>query len=552
MLSMTLNKLHSIFHQQELQKSLAWVDTIADADEIEVLRKAADQLTKIDFNVTKIHEADIDAVIKIDKKLHLHANKMTRRYLTMANLNKSLESEIYNAVYSYHRLLSVTYTRFLDAYLAQKKTVVADDKLNLILCLNLNATFAMSKWRYFDDQAAPTGTWINVCKIIKCAENLSMLNTSLFMYEYQKKEISVAALLKQGFMLSTLQKGNYNRMQIQLAEQAMKIWATNPLILNKYKQDIFQFSIDVNTDVGPTRIRGIERFADYRFWKTTRLVDNIEAYLCAVDLQKPLQPFGLEKLAPVETMVQLFKKLRVDWCTKGYERQRRSHNRIKRNKLITIHYGLDDICSYINTVKTQAALQAESELDASWLQRGASRANQAVNQSKLKTEQWMIVDESIGGFAVDLGGSYSSWIEPGKLVSYTIHGDADLLVIAEIKSIKKQKNGAYRAGLEVLTSGAAAVEVERLDRDSFSEPASGFFINDSETDLKSFNTFVGLFLEKHDDSKTNKPSLILPRNEYKRGNKLSVTINGQEQVFEMGTILAKQREWVRVALPISN
>jgi hypothetical protein len=550
MLSMTLNKLHSIFHQQELQKSLAWVDTITEADELEVLKKAADQLTKINFDVTKMHEADIDAVIKIDKKLHLHANKMTHQYLTMVNLNKSLESEVYNAVYSYHRLLCVAYTRFLETYLAQKKTVLAEDKLNLILCLNLNATFAMAKWRYFDDQAAPTGTWINVCKIIKCAENLSMLNTSLFMYEHQKKETSVAALLKRGFMLSTLQKGNYNRLQIQLADQVMKTWATNPLILNKYKQDIFQFSIDVNTDSGPTRIRGIERFADYRFWKTSRLVDNIEAYLCAVDLQKPLQPFGLEKLASVETIVQLFKKLRVDWCVKGYERQRRSHNRVKRNKLITIHYGLDDICSYINEVKTQPAFQAGSELDVSWMQRGASRAHADANQSRLKTEQWMIVDESIGGFAVDLGGTYSSWIEPGKLVSYTIHGDADLLVIAEIKSIKKQKNGAFRAGLAVLTSGAATVEVERLDRNSFSEPVSGFFIDENEADLKSLNTFVGLFLDKNDDSKGSKASIIVPRSEYKRGNKLSVNINGNEQTFEMGAVLMKQRDWVRVALPI--
>jgi hypothetical protein len=149
-----------------------------------------------------------------------------------------------------------------------------------------------------------------------------------------------------------------------------------------------------------------------------------------------------------------------------------------------------------------------------------------------------------------LGGTYSSWIEPGKLVSYTIHGDADLLVIAEIKSIKKQKNGAFRAGLAVLTSGAATVEVERLDRNSFSEPVSGFFIDENEADLKSLNTFVGLFLDKNDDSKGSKASIIVPRSEYKRGNKLSVNINGNEQTFEMGAVLMKQRDWVRVALPI--
>ena len=61
---------------------------------------------------------------------------------------------------------------------------------------------------------------------------------------------------------------------------------------------------------------------------------------------------------------------------------------------------------------------------------------------------------------------------------------------------------------------------------------------------------MGLFLDKDDDSKANKPTLIVPRSEYKRGNKLSININGDEQIFEMGAALMKQRDWVRLALPI--
>lgn len=557
MLSMTLNKLQTIFQQQEMQKSLGWMDTITEADELEVLRRATEQLSKFNFDSSKMHKGDINTVVEIDKKLHLHVHRVMHQYLTMVKLNKVLEAEIYEVMYSYQRQLTVKYTQFLDAYLVQKKTVLADDKMNLILCLYLNATFEMAKWRYFDDQSAPTGMWANVCKVITCAEKLSMMNTLLFMYEHQEKETSIAALLKQGFMLSTLQKGNYNRLQIELASQVMSLWSTNPLLLNKYKQDVFQFYIDIGADVGPMRVRGIEKYADYRFWKTSRLVDNIEAYLCAVGLQKNLQQFGLERLAPVETIVQLFKKLRVDWCVKGYERQRRNETRHKRNKIITVNYGLDDICNQINVVKTQFDAESASMQNVELAIAAASQSSQdspAINyvasQNKAKTEQWMLVDESAGGFAVDLGKNYSSWIEVGKLISYSSHGDANLLVIAEIKSIKKQKNGAYRAGLAVISAHGTSIEVERIDRHNFFEAASGYYIDESETDLKSFNTFVGLFLDKTDDIKTNKSSLIVPRSEYKRGNKLSININGDEQIFEMGAALMKQRDWVRLALPI--
>ena len=556
MLAATLKKLHDIFYQQDVQKSFTWIDAIAETDALEVLRRATDQLITVNFDANKMHTANIDAVIAIDKKLHLHANKVTRRYLTIAKLNKALESEIYEAVYFYQRQLYVKYTQFLDAYLVQKKTIFSEDKVNLILCLYLNATFEMTKWRYFDDQPAPIGTWTNVCKVIICAEKLSIINTPLFLYEHQKKETSIAALLKLGFMLSTLQKGNYNRLQIQLTVRILKEWATNPLLLNKYKQDIFQFYIDIGSDAGPSRIRGIEKYADYRFWKTSRLIDNIEVYLCAVDLQKPLQSFGLEKIASVESIVELFKKLRVDWCAKGYERQRRSESRNKRNKMISVNYGLEDICNRVTDLKTQldaepiATQAAESAIyNASQAPQATSVIQYTASQDKSKTEQWLLVDESAGGFAVDLGKAYSSWIEIGKLISYSAQEDVNLLIIAEIRSIKKQKNGAYRAGLAILSTQAALVEVERIDRHSFSEAASGYYIDDGETNLKSFNTFAGLFLDKNDDNKTNKASLILPRSEYKRGNKLRVNMHGDDQVFEMGAILMMQCDWVRVALP---
>jgi hypothetical protein len=43
-------------------------------------------------------------------------------------------------------------------------------------------------------------------------------------------------------------------------------------------------------------------------------------------------------------MVRLFKKLWVDWRAEGYERQHRKEARNKRNKLISVSYGLEDIC----------------------------------------------------------------------------------------------------------------------------------------------------------------------------------------------------------------
>jgi hypothetical protein len=461
-------------------------------------------------------------------------------------------------VYSYQRQLYVAYTQFLDLYRAQNQIVFDNANMNLILARHLNATFAMAKWRYFDDQPAPIGTWANVCKVIKCAENLSILNTNLFLYDFQKKDTSLATILKQGFMMDTLHKGSYNRLQIQMIEQILKTWATNPLITVKHKQDKYQFFINIESDKGPERIRAVEKFADYRFWKTTRLVDKIEAYLCAVDTQKPLQEFGLEKMASTDVLVKLFKKLRVDWCVEGYERQRRKETRNKRNKLINVSYGLEDICRRLNATKPKLVIEPIQENDGLYdfeirvakhhIPQQAPQVFKPSQNNKLGSENWWLVDESARGFGVDLGKTYSSWIETGKLIGYTSQEDKDLFVIAEIKSIRKQANGTYRAGLEVLGTHGASVKVGRVDRNNFSEALTGYFVDDAEANLNQFNTFSGVLLDGLDDRKSNRASLIVPRSEYKRGNKFKINITGNEEVLEMGAPLMKQREWVRVAI----
>lgn len=539
MLSVTLHKIQSVMRHETLPEELAWMDTLTDVDELTAVNAVKAKLTDIPFNQIEQLEHSIDLVLGIDRKTYKPIKKITHKYLNELTLNKNKAISIYEAVYAYQRQLYVIYMQFFDRYSNQNKIVFSTEKINLILCRYLSATFLAAKWRYFDDQPATTGTWLNVCKVIKYAENLSLMNTNLFLYDDQQKETSIATLLKRGFMMDTLQKGSYNPLQIQLTEKILSAWATNPLLLNRYKKDKMQFFINVESDKGPQRIRSVEQFAEYRFWKTTRLVDKIEAYLCAVDTQKPLTEFGLEKIASSNLIVKLFKKLRVDWCVEGYERQRRKETRNKRNKLIVVSYGLDSICRRIQVANPSLDTPPPS----------ASLSTQA----KLSTENWWLVDESSNGFAVDLGKSYSSWIEPGKLIGYTAPDNKAIFVLAEIKSVRRQVNGHYRAGLLVLGTQGVSVQIGRVDENNFqnnlTEHLSGYFVNDSNVTQQTLSTFMGLLINQQNDAKATRASVILPRSEYKRGYRLSINIDGDDQIFEMGAPLIKQREWVRVALP---
>lgn len=550
MLTDVMHKIQSVFHHQESVQNLGWMDTLSEMGELEALLETQSQLAKIDFSDAKNLRTKIDLVLEIDKKTYRKVKKITHNYLTSMRINRDLESEILNSVYLYQRQLFVAYTQFLDFYLNQNKAKFSTEKINLILARLLNATFIMAKWRYFDDQPAPVGTWDNVHKVIKTAENLAIVNKNIFLYDFQIKETSIATLLKRGFMMDTLQKGNFTRLQVQLTEQVLKIWGTNPLIVNKYKQDRYQFFIALENDRGPERVRAIEKFAECRYWKSTRLADLIEAYLCAVDTGKSLEDFSLDKVAPASVMVKLFKKLRAEWCVEGYSRQRRKEVRNKNNKLLNVSHGLHEISQRLIALQLKKAPKAASDDNFSFeLKVAMHRKNQLTSPKQLSTvgsENWWLVDESSGGFAVDLGKEVSNWVEAGKLVGYTSPEDKDVFFIAEIKSVRKQADGTYRAGLQLMADNGVALQISRVEKESPSEVVSGYFVDEENGNNIHFKTFEALLMKDDVDDASTRMTLIMPRIEYKRRSQYRITIDGDDKVIEVGRVLSKQRDWICV------
>lgn len=548
-----MHKIQTVFTHQDASQNLGWMNTLSEMSELEALLETQSQLAKIDFLDLADLKNKIELVLEIDRKVVGSVKKITHNYLTSLKINRELESETLGAVYFYQRQLYVAYTQFLDIYLAQNKIKISNEKMNLILARLLNATFTMTKWRYFDDQPAPVGTWDNVHKVIKTAENLAIMYTNLFLYSAQIKETSIATILKRGFMMDTLQKGNFTRLQVQITEQVLKIWATNPLIVNKYKQDRYQFFITLENDRGPERIRAIEKFAEYRFWKTTRLADLIEAYLCATDTGKSLAAFGLDKVAPPSVLVKLFKKLRAEWCVEGYARQRRKEVRNKTNKLLNVSHGLRDVTQRLGTF--QAKLEAkqgekkpEDEKFSFDLKANVYRGGVPTPQKMVGTvgnENWWLVDESDGGFAVDLGKEVSDWVEAGILVGYTSPDDKEVFSIAEIRSVRKQSDGTYRAGLGAITKNAQPLQVSRVQKGVVSQSLTGYYVDESELSLTHLSTFASLYIEANG---AEVATLIMPRAEYKRGGLYRVNMMGEDKIVTAGRSVSKQRDWIQVEL----
>jgi cyclic-di-GMP-binding protein len=546
MLGNVIQSVQKVLRHQDSSEDLDWLDTLAGMTDLDSLIAIKEQLSKMDFFYPKHLKNKIDLVLDVDENSYRRVKRVTYNYLIKLKNNKSLKSDTQVVMYEYHRQLYASYSQILDAYKAQVKVKLSPEQINLVLARYLNAAFMMSKWRYFDDQPAPFGVWDNVHKVIRIAEELAIMNKNLFLYSYQIKETSIATILKRGFMVDTLHKGNYSQLEIELTDRILKIWSTNPLIVNTFKPNRYHFFIQLEDGKGPERLRVQERFANCRYWKTTRLIDLMEAYLCAVDMQKPLREFGLEKVARSSVIVKLFKKLRIDWCVEGYARQRRSEKRNQKNSLINVSYGISTIH---HRLMAKQAQQKEKESERGGFTFDLKVATHEINQTHstrsathvVGDENWWMVDESKSGFAVDFGLEPASWAEIGLLVGYTEMGYKNAFNIAEIKSVRKLANGTYRAGFKKISYNVAAVRVSVMEKTTFSQPVEGYYLDDGQDNVSYSEDFPGFLV---DNDASLMPKLLISRNQFKRGKTYNLNIDGDNHLIRAGKVINKQRDWI--------
>ncbi len=551
MLSAVFAKLQNPYLGQETVQENAWEDTLSEMTELEALIAVKDQLVQIDFANTKGLDTKLKQVLELDQSVYQACKKTTYNYLIKLHKDKSGQHDIYVVASEYHRRLYAAYTHVFTALESDQKIQLEAEQRKLFFARYLNAIFMMLKWRYFNHQPATPGVWASVHKIIKTAEELSLLNKSFLLYDFQVKETSMAAILERGYMVDTLHQGHFSAFEIELTDRVLKIWSGNPVVAYTYKDNRYQFFGALTRDTGPARLEAKQPLEEGCYWSTARMVELMENYLCAAEMGKSVAEFGLSGVASITKVVRLFKKLRVEWRVDVYSRQRRSEERSQKSRLLNIHYGLHAIHEYLVALQAQYSRKADDgqfTFELPTTMRHASQPSTQQLASVPETENWWMVDESSSGFAVDLGREVPEWAEIGMLVCYSEPGFQTTFNIAEIRSVRKLDSGAYRAGFKKVSQNTAAVNVslEGVETLTGFQAAATEVLDDG---LEKVEEFPGLLV---DNDALGKPKLLLPLVQFVRGASYTISAGDNRHQVKTGKVLNKLNDWVLFEVSLNN
>lgn len=557
MLSDLITKFQLTSTKQKAAAESAWVTDLEHMDHIDALKLTIEKIPAQPLEAAKSAQRQADALIKnllfIDDSSCGRVQAITNNFMRVARDNKTLESRVIDVVYSYQRRLYLSYKALID-FIVKEKLNITVDQIHLLLTRAVNAAFLMAKWRYFQDQVAPVGSWTQIHELVRVVERLSLLHKNILLYENDEKAITLATLLVRGYMLDTLTKGSYSRQQIELTAQVLNKWLINPKIQNEFVQSEHTFLINLDLDKGPDRARGFSVLENCRFWKTDILVANIQTFLCDAETNKPLQRFNLNSVATATVLVGLFKKLVTEWVAVGYKRQRRRENRTPVSKLLNIHNGFDGICKKLAPNSHSIVKATPNKLDTTPFELRVAmhapvKTTTTIYQKNPDAEAWLIVDESTNGLGASLGAEVGEWVEPGELIGFSSQENLQQFVIAEIRSVKKLPNGRYRVGVEVFNTKSEIALISKLGHDSVKEVADGYFVDFSNVEDNKQVGFSGLYLPTYSQHEQT-PMMIIPKSEYKAASQYLLNIGGDEKRVLVERAMSHRDDWVRVKVKL--
>lgn len=489
----------------------------------------------------------LSCLLKLDETMQTHLEQLTAKRLKIKIYNRDVGAAIDGLVYPYYRRLSSEYLRLLKAIEGSKspsKPIIVPEVL--VYCRAMNALFKMMKWRYFDDQPAPAEGWYQVHELFKRAEKSSLLYERVLLYPTMTKPVDIATLMANGLMLSTLQKENYNPNELHIVSKLLFDWVRQISFEKAYAQNKYQYFVNLNQDKGAERIRAFDRTADYRFWRTDFITLKIADHLAAIKTNAPDIVNDIRGYASLRTMAKLFKKLSHDWATTSYKRQRRAKPRDKLTQRLLVTSGLQQICKQLARFHQQSA-RPNNKLIFDVRITNLNHVNTSSSRNIITgLDEWVLINMSENGFGVDLGKDPSPWAEAGKLVGFQHPCVEDAYVIAEIKYIKRQKSGAYRAGLQLISLQSLTVQLIKLDQSQV-ELSKGFFLDydDANADMMRVPC---VWIPAGMGQAQVKSSVIIPISEYQRNRQFKIDLNGEEKTIVLGVAMDMQTEWVRATV----
>jgi len=542
-------------NSKKVQAQFAWVDDLAEMEDIAALKFSYQQLAVIiaqmQSDETMDYGALLNLMITLEDVNFARLEKISSQFVQVENLKPELEVNISETCYSYCRQSYIAHLKIIEKVINPSKFKLENNMPVIIIGRAIFAAMNMLKWRMLTQANPPTKMWIQIYMLYRIVNQQALLNIPVELFKLSPST-TLSAYFVQICMLGQLVQTNLNKQQVDIAYRLLAAWLTRAHISKNDTPEQYLFFIDLEKDVAAKRMRNFEANEQCRYWELDELEKQITTALTVTDRGEIPDSLKLAKIDHAKRLNSTLNIMLAEWTKTHYVRQRRKEERQATSKTAKVNSGISNICNQVlqaNQISSGLRLSREGKSFDERL-RGHTVLTQStglgLNSGSLDT--WIVTDESPHGLGTRVNKYANILARPDKLIGLLMDEDPSEIVIGIIRGIKPTTGNQLKVGIEVMSRYPNWVQLRQLRPDEIFSNTVSEMITTKQSNVIENGLFSGIYLPI-EAGLSSISTLILPKIHYRPNASYAVNISGSPKHLRLGEPIESRDDWVKVAFP---
>ncbi len=380
---------------------------------------------------------------------------LSRQYLRNPRMSRTLESQLWHAIYHLNWEILRAYHSYLIEYARNPAKSRLKAMMPVITLRALHGFRNVIKWRTIRYLHAGTKTWARLHQLYQLAETQGFHKTRLLAYPDDSQESTCEGEYLHTLMLEQANSGSLYPRQIDLIDTWITGWRDMMQLDSSLDPERHVLTVDLTKDRGAKRVRNNSAELSTRYWSTQALLARIRGMQSELRAGTAPARLGLTEYVRVSESLELLDHLARQWAPLTAREQRRAPRKPIK-KIVEIVHGLPSIITRIieddpdgktRPQNGQAGFDGHGIVTNRKFNRDP-RAETST-QDMPDIERWVMEDESEYGFGATLETRDKDWLRIGTLVGLRVDR-SDGWLLGVIRRLSRLNEAESSVGMEIL------------------------------------------------------------------------------------------------------
>lgn len=526
-----------------------WIAALPIGDAFKCQQSILGELKRLNENSTQFTKDRLAVLMLLDEKAQDLQDTLVRQYLRNPRMSRSVESQLWHAVYGLYWEVARGYYTFVQLFSTQSEKSAYENQIPLITLRAIRAFGHLLKWRSIRYLPAGEKLWLRLHNLYRIAEREGFQQQSLLVYADDTDSCSSESAYLHISMLSLANSGTLYPKQVDLLDRWLQSWHTQLQLETRLHPDVPSFVVDLSADHGPRRARKPDLDKPLRFWTSAALLLKLDELIAALHEGKTPEQLGLTENARTIESLELLKHLQHSWSSLSSREQRRAP-RASMKRMFDVAHGHNAIINQLKVVEVPAGVSPYgsglnySEVDdvqvygfiTDRTRERVSHMQAPVIQNSPDVESWVMHDESECGFGAIVESRDKDWLRVGALICLKPH-ETNPWQLGVVRRLSRVNDDSSSVGIETLAEAPALAMLYDLPT------PSSYTVNGVDQNSASV-PHASLWL----DSSTEQKSIIIDPVHFMPGK--TFLINGIPELTKivLGKPMERSEGWIRVAV----